>query len=63
MPANDIRNSPRDTVFRPVGTGFHTSPSCVQCHTAAGKDRKYGKATTGPLRGMRGWLCLKCQAK
>lgn len=63
MPANDIRNSPPDVSFKPAGTGFYTAPGCVQCSKPADKNRKYGKATTGPLRGMRGWLCSRCQVK
>jgi hypothetical protein len=35
----------------------------VQCQQPAGKDRKYGKALAGALRGMKGPICAGCQAE
>ena len=54
------RDNPAHPAFRPVGTGFQTLPGCTQCQKPAGRDRKYGKALSGSLRGMKGWLCAAC---
>ena len=46
--------------FTPAGTGHAVVAGCVQCQGKAGQGKVHGKAKTGALRGMKGWLCARC---
>jgi hypothetical protein len=55
------RINPAQPAFRELGIGFATNPGCVQCQGVAGLNRRHGKALTGPLRGLSGWMCARCK--